>query len=149
MCKSKAINYFHFFTEHGGNYFLRVTMALSIPGRRLLGDEEAFETIKETNRSRYKKVWNEFKAFLGEIDFDQSVPSEDDVLCWIKKMRTEDKFKSSSLWTKYSMVNSTMKAKYGFSMKDYHRVTNLLKSYDVDMKTKAAVFSKVIFFTKN
>ena len=40
------------------------------------------------------------------------------------------------------MVNTVIKAKYGFSMKEYHRVTNLLKSYDVDIKKKAKVFSK-------
>ena len=117
-------------------------MSLSVPGRRLLGDDEAFEAIKEGNRQKYIKIWKDFKIFLGDFDLEKSIPSEDDVLRWIRKMRTEDKFMSSSLWTKYSMVNTVIKAKYGFSMKDYHRVTNLLKSYDVDIKKKAAVFSK-------
>ena len=111
-------------------------MSLSVPGRRLLGDEEAFEAIKEGNRGKYVKIWKDFKIFLGDFDLDKAIPSEDDILRWIRKMRTEDKFMSSSLWTKYSMVNTVIKAKYGFSMKEYLHFTNLLKSYNVDIKKK-------------
>jgi hypothetical protein len=52
---------------------------------------------------------------------------------------------SSTMWTCYSMLNSTTKAKYNISLKIYPRVTTLLKSYDVDVKKKAATFSKEIF----
>ena len=54
-------------------------MSLSVPGRRLLGDKEAFEAIKEVNRPKYKKVWTDFKVFLEEIDLNEAIPSEDDV----------------------------------------------------------------------
>ena len=48
---------------------------------------------------------------------------------------------SSSLWTIYSMINSVSKGKYSFNLKLYCRVTILLKSFDVDIKRKANVFS--------
>ena len=35
-----------------------------------------------------------------------------------------------------------MKAKYGFTIKNYPRVISLVKSYDVDTKKKASIFSK-------
>ena len=39
------------------------------------------------------------------------------------------------------MLNAVVKNKYGFNLKKYVRVTNLLKSYDIDIKKKADVFS--------
>ena len=52
---------------------------------------------------------------------------------------------SSTMWTLYSMLNSVLKGKYNFAMTNYPRITTLLKSYDVDMKKKARVFSKEEF----
>ena len=40
------------------------------------------------------------------------------------------------------MLNAVCKAKYGFNMKSYVRLTALIKSYDVDIKKKACVFTK-------
>ena len=48
---------------------------------------------------------------------------------------------STTMWTNYSLLNAVVKNKYGFSLKSYVRVTNLLKSYDNDVKTKAQIFS--------
>ena len=55
----------------------------------------------------------------------------------------EKKFASSTLWTTYSQVNTVMKQKYSFSLKSYQRVQAFIKSFDVDIKTKAPIFSKV------
>ena len=49
---------------------------------------------------------------------------------------------STSLWTIYCMLNAVSKAKYGFNLRDFPRVTNLIKTFNVDMKKKAMVFSK-------
>ena len=49
---------------------------------------------------------------------------------------------SSTLWTTYSMVTSVCKGKYSINLKQYCRVTSLLKSFDVDVKKKAKVFTK-------
>ena len=49
---------------------------------------------------------------------------------------------SSTMWTMYSMLNSVTKSKYNFALKNYSRVTMLLKSFDTDVKKKATTFSK-------
>ena len=49
------------------------------------------------------------------------------------------------MWTMYSMLNSVIKSKYDFSLKDYPRVTTMLKSFDTDVKKKAATFWKEEF----
>ena len=46
------------------------------------------------------------------------------------------------MWTLYSMVNSVCKGKYGSCLQKHPRITSLLKSYDTDVKKKAAVFSQ-------
>ena len=47
------------------------------------------------------------------------------------------------MWTTYSMINSVCKEKYGDTLKKFPRVTSLLKSFDTDVKQKAAVFSRI------
>ena len=47
---------------------------------------------------------------------------------------------SSSLWTSYSMINGMCKGKFSCNLKQYCRVTSLIKSLDVDLKTKSRVF---------
>ena len=53
---------------------------------------------------------------------------------------------SSSLWTIYSMINSVTKGKYSFNLKQYCRVTILLKSFEIDIKQKAPVTSNSFFW---
>ena len=106
----------------------------------VLCDQEAFESIKEGSRSNYVKIWEKFVKFCG---FDEkNAPKEEQVLKLIKKLRYEENAASSSLWTYYSMLNSCVKAKYGFNLKHYSRVTTQLKAFDTDVKKKANIFTK-------
>ena len=127
-------------------------------------DDTALEAIKPASRLRYKKVWKNFKEFsLHTTDLEVETPKEEDILRYIRHLRDDNgngngKFsiyfisinhynlynlglKSSSMWCTYSMLNAVIKNKYGFNLKYYVRVTNLLKSYDVDIKKKAEVFT--------
>ena len=124
-------------------------------------DDTAMEAIKPANRLRYKQVWEKFKAFsLNTTDLEEETPNEEDVLRYMRHLRDDNgngngKFsiyfisiyffnsglKSSTMWCTYSMLNAVVKNKYGFNLKKYVRVTNLLKSYDIDIKKKADVFS--------
>ena len=54
------------------------------------------------------------------------------------------KVASSTAWTRYSILNAVVKAKYGVNLKQYVRVTALLKSYDTDVKKKAMCFEKEV-----
>lgn len=47
---------------------------------------------------------------------------------------------SSSMWVIYSYLNVIMKNRYNMKMQAFPRITSLLKSYDTDIKRKAAVF---------
>ena len=106
-------------------------------------DLTAFESIKEKTRPRYKKTWVEFKDFIGAgEEFDSRSPTEEELSSYLRHLRQEKGAASSSMWTLYSMINGVFKEKYGFSLKQYPRLTTLLKSFDTDTKKKAQIFTK-------
>ena len=70
-------------------------------------DQLALESIKEKSRPRYEKIWGDFKGFVGPVkDWDVEVPTEDEVLRFVRWLRLEKGMASSSLWTVYSMLNA-------------------------------------------
>ena len=96
-------------------------------------DSTAFESIKEKTRPRYKKTWVEFKDFIGAgEEFDSRSPTEEELSSYLHHLRQEKGAASSSMWMLYSMINGVFKEKYGFSLKQYPRLTTLLKSFDTD-----------------
>ena len=107
----------------------------------ILSDTLASETIAEASRGRYLKTWADFKAFSDQSDeFDNRMPTESEFVEFFKHLRTNKKSSSSSLWTIYSMLNSVCKGKYSERLQKFPRITSLLKSYNGDVKKKAAVF---------
>ena len=110
---------------------------------KIQDDSTALESIKEPSRAKYAKVFDNFKNFTGAGDeLNLRLPSEEEVLAFVNYLRKDKGAASSSMWTIYSMLNSVIKSKYGFNLKSFPRVTTLIKSFDVDIKKKAAVFSK-------
>ena len=106
-------------------------------------DLTAFESIKEKTRPRYKKTWVEFKDFIGAgEEFDSRSPTEEELSSYLRHLRQEKGAASSSMWTLYSMINGVFKEKYGFSLKQYPRLTTLLKSFNTDIKKRAEIFTK-------
>ena len=124
-------------------------------------DEVTLQAIKKNTWPRYEKLWKDFKEFTGDESLDTRVPSEDEILNFVRHLR-DDKgifncifnicsicnicyiigMASSTIWTCYSQLNGVIKSKYGFNLKKYARVTSLLKSMDTDIKKKAGVFTK-------
>ena len=85
-------------------------------------------------------MFEELRAHAGE-SFEDRVPSEEELLSFLRYLREERHLASSSMWTSYSKLNSMVKAKYGISLKATPRLIGLLKSYDIDIKKKARIFS--------
>ena len=50
---------------------------------------------------------------------------------------------SSTMWILYSYINSVMQRKYNSKLQDFPRLKLLLKSFDKDVKKKAAIFKEV------
>ena len=59
--------------------------------------------------------------------FDNSAPSEEDLMSYFKFNRTERKMASSSMWVLYSHVNVVLKNRYGIKLQGFPRITTLLE----------------------
>ena len=115
-------------------------------------DNTAVEGIKEKSRPAYIKAWAKFRLFQeNSVEFETRIPTEQEFLTYFRHLRTEKGMASSTMWTTYSMINSTIKGKHGSSLKIFPRVISLLKSYDTDIKHKADIFStdEVQIFVNN
>ena len=125
---------------HSLSVLRRVSMAES----NILSNELVFEGIKEKSRAKYKKAWEQFLEYHRDAreEFENRMPTEDEFLLYFRHLRLEEGYSSSTMWTLYSMVNSVYKGKYGSCLQKHPRITSLLKSYDTDVKKKAAVFSQ-------
>ena len=99
----------------------------------ILPDSEALIQIKEACRKNYLRAFGQLRKFVGE-DFSTRAPSEEELLQYFKHLREDKKMSSSSLWTTYSMINGMCKGKFSCNLKQYCRVTSLIKSFDVDIK---------------
>ena len=104
--------------------------------------EAALLSIKPKSRSLYEKAWNGFVQYTGRMqDFESRIPKESELMDYFTYLRETVGRASTTIWTTYSMINAVIKNKYSQKLQDYPRLTNLLKSYDVDTIKKAAVFS--------
>ena len=118
---------------------------------RIFTDQEVFEKIKEKSRPAYVRTWKAFKDHKPTSNFEEGPPGEDCVMDYFRFLRQDKMLASSTLWTFYSHHYSVMKRKYGVQLQAFPWVTMLLKSYDKDMKHKAAIFNETVlkqFLTK-
>ena len=100
-------------------------------GSHILTDDDALVQIKEPSRKLYAIAFNQLREYLGK-DLEIEPPSEKELLDYFKYLRLEKNMASSSLWTTYSKINGICKAKYSFNLKQYYRVTSLIKSFDIN-----------------
>ena len=49
-------------------------------------DEVALQAIKEITRPPYEKLWKDFKQFTGKESLDFRVPSEDEILNFVRHL---------------------------------------------------------------
>ena len=104
---------------------------------RVMSDDFVLDGVKEGVRARYKQTWTNFKAFSSTANtFEDDIAEEEAFINYFRHLRTEKKAASSTLWTTYSILNTFVKGKYGKKLQDFPRITTLLKSYDIDTKSK-------------
>jgi hypothetical protein len=107
---------------------------------KIVSDEEVFGQFSEDSRKAYKRAWSQFMEFSMNVDFEAGPPGEELLSKYFKFLRLEKKVASSTLWTVYSYFNCIMKRKYSVRLKEFYRLTLLLKSFTQDVKQEAAIF---------
>lgn len=101
-------------------------------------DDILGDILPGRSQEKYKKAWEEFVSYVGH-----TAPSEDNVLQFFDYCKNCKKFKSSTLWSYYSMINRGLQINYSKKLQYFPRVTLLLKSYEQGYTRKvASVFSQ-------
>ena len=73
------------------------------------------------------------KQFVANV-----VPTEIQILNYFHYLKNVKHLAPTTLWSTYSRVNACVKRLFGFSLKNYVRVTDVLKSYESGYKVKKA-----------
>lgn len=108
----------------------------------ILSDEAVFAQFSGDSLKAYQRCWAQLKDLNPGFDFEASAPGEELLSSFFKHLRFEEKAATSTLWTKYSYVNSVMKRKYSVRLQEFPRITLLIKGFEQDVKNKAAIFEE-------
>jgi hypothetical protein len=112
----------------------------SIEGKWLTYAELMMDSYPSKSKIIYLKAYKSFERFLrskGQF-VANSAPTEIQILNYFHFLKHEKNLAPTTLWSTYSRVNACVKRLYGFSLKDFVRVSDVLKSYESGYKVKKA-----------
>ena len=106
-------------------------------------DDDVFGQFKDESRKQYRRVWSQFREFISaDFDCESGPPCKECFTKFFKFLRNEKKYASTTMWTHYSCLNSIMKRKYNVKLQELPRLTMLVKSFNTNIKDKAAIFDE-------
>ena len=113
-------------------------------GNWLSYNELMLDSYPAKSKIIYMKAYKMFERYLkSKKQFvPNAAPSEIQILNYFYFLRHEKKLAPTTLWSTYSRVNACVKRLFGFSLKNFVRVSDVLKSYESGYKVKkASIFS--------
>ena len=113
-------------------------------GKWLSYSELMLDSYPAKSKIVYLKAYKMFERYLkSKKQFVPNVaPSEIQILNYFHYLKHEKKMAPTTLWSTYSRVNACVKRLFGFSLKNFVRVSDVLKSYESGYKVKkASIFS--------
>ena len=113
-------------------------------GNWLSYSELMLDSYPAKSKIIYLKAYKMFERYLkSKKQFVANVaPTEIQILNYFYYLRHEKNLAPTTLWSTYSRVNACVKRLYGFSLKNFVRVSDVLKSYESGYKVKkASIFS--------
>ena len=113
-------------------------------GNWLTYSELMLDSYPPKSKMIYMKAYKQFELYLkSNKQFVPNVaPTEIQVLNYFHFLKHEKNLAPTTLWSTYSRINACVKRLYGFSLKSFVRVSDVLKSYESGYKVKkASVFS--------
>ena len=98
--------------------------------------------LKSTEK--YNKAWQQFVDY---VELNDRKPNEDDFMQFFDYLKNTKKMASSTIWSKYSMINNKYQILFGGKLQSFPRITILLKSYEAGYVRKtASIFNKSQIF---
>ena len=101
------------------------------------------DIIGDIGPSKSKKLYEKEQQNFRDFCQKTTQPLEDDYLQYFDFLGRVKKFQASTLWTKYSMLNSASHLNYGKKLQDYPRITALLKTFNKEYVPKQASVFKL------
>ena len=113
-------------------------------GKWLTYSELMLDSYPAKSKIIYLKAYKMFERYLkSQKQFVENIaPTEIQVLNYFHFLKHEKHLAPTTLWSTYSRVNACVKRLFGFSLKNFVRVSDVLKSYESGYKVKkASIFS--------
>jgi len=109
-------------------------------GNWLTYAELMMDSYPAKSKINYLKAFKSFERFLkSKKQFvPNAAPTEIQILNYFHYLKFEKNLAPTTLWSTYSRVNACVKRLYGFSLKNFVRVSDVLKSYESGYKVKKA-----------
>ena len=117
---------------------------LNNEGNWLTYDELMLDSYPAKSKMIYLKAYKQFERYLkSKKQFIPNVaPTELQILNYFYHLKNERNLAPTTLWSTYARINACVKRLYGFSLKSYVRVSDVLKSYESGyMVKKASTFT--------
>ena len=103
----------------------------------------ALDLLPNRSRGVYERTYFEFEQWLKDQKIDTTKePTEEALLTYLQLL--SNKYKSTTLWSKYSMLNTCFKSNWGRDLKAIPRLSLFLKKFEHNnggKKKKAKVSS--------
>lgn len=118
-------------------------------GKWLSYSELMMDSYPPKSKMIYLKAYKMFERFLKSRKqfVPNERPTEVQLLNYFHYLRNEKRLAPTTMWSTYSRVNACVKRLYGFSLKEYVRITDVLKSFESGYTVKkASIFSPAEVF---
>lgn len=100
-----------------------------------LADTARESLLPTKSRCQYNRTYQEYRAWCSDNKIEKT--NEDSILAYFNSSLAS--YKSSSLWTKYSMLRSTIKLSEGIDISKYPSVIVYLKRKSEGYKAKKSL----------
>jgi hypothetical protein len=109
-------------------------------GKWLTYSDLMVDSYPSKSKVVYLKAYKDFERYLKSMKkfVPNAEPTEEQVLNYFHHLRHVKKFAPTTLWSTYARINACVKRLYGFSLKKYVRVSDVLKSYETGYTVKKA-----------
>lgn len=100
-------------------------------------NEISEELLPNASGKIYDKYWNDFLTYCNVFYKDcgmENSPTEECLLAYFDSL-TNDGYKASTMWTRYSAIKCICRVRLGLHLQYYARLVALLKQYDKQRKS--------------
>lgn len=90
-------------------------------------DDILLDSLPAKSKAKYVAVYEKFVEWRNDQNVTKNNMREEVMLVYLHKLSQEDKLKPPTVWSKYSMLKSTLLKYENINMKPWEKVTSFMK----------------------